>query len=412
MPSGRARARTAEGGRVRAPWTVEDRDACALYGWIAKDTRPGHAPIAAALAALGRMLHRAGSLDGEGDGCGLLLDIPRELWADEVRAGGHAPDLVLDPGFAVAHLLIPRTAGAVKERARELMSRIGLRVLAERDDAVDSTALGPRAREEEPLFWQVGGLIQERSRCFELAVLLEQSLDLHVASCSTDSVVYKALGNPAVLGGYYPDLSDPRVKTAVVLGHNRYSTNTWPSFRRVQPFGVLGHNGEINTIARLRQEARMLGVPLVEGGSDSQDLNRTVESLISRDGLSLVEALELALPPIVDGIKGMPEDLRGLYMYLRQALGPMAQGPVALISRHGGECVFSVDALGLRPLWRLETAEAHVFSSEPGGVPTLEPAAQPKPPAPGEKTLVRLDGGRAELVGHAELQRLCQRRFA
>ena len=391
----------------RAPRTVEDRDACALYGWIAKDRRPAHEPIEAGLAALERMLHRAGNVDGEGDGCGVLVDIPRELWAEEVRAGGHAPDHALDSAFAVAHILIPRTAGAVKEPARELMSRIGLRVLAERDNAVDSTALGPHAREEEPLFWQVAGLIQEPSRCFELTALLERSLDVHVASCSTDSVVYKALGTPTVLGGYYPDLRDPRAKTAVLLGHNRYSTNTWPSFRRVQPFGVLGHNGEINTVARLRQEARMLEVPLATGGSDSQDLSRTVEALVSREGLSLVEALELVLPPIVNEIKGMPEDLRGLYMYLRQAFGPMAQGPVALIARHGDECVFSVDALGLRPLWQLETAEAHVFSSEPGVVATEDVVAEPKPLAPGEKVLVRLEPGRAQLVGHTELQRLC-----
>ena len=357
------------------------------------------------------MLHRAGSVDGEGDGCGLLIDVPRELWAEEVRAGGHAPDLVLDPAFAVAHILIPRNAGDVKGPARELMSRVGLRVLAEREDVVDSTALGPQAREEEPLFWQVGGLIGEPARCFELTARLEQSLDLHVASCSPDSVVYKVLGTPAVLGRYYPDLSDGRARTAVVLGHNRYSTNTWPSFRRVQPFGVLGHNGEINTISRLRQEARMLGVPLVEGGSDSQDLSRAVQALVERHGLSLVEALELLLPPIVNEIKGMPEELRGFYMYLRQAFGPLAQGPVALVSRHGDECVFSVDALGLRPLWQLETSAAHVFSSEPGVVATEDVVAEPKPLAPGEKVLVRLDGEGARVVGHTELQRLCLGRW-
>jgi glutamate synthase (NADPH) large chain len=206
---------------LRPPWTVEEHDACALYAWVAKDARPAHGPIGAGLAALRHMLHRAGNVDGEGDGCGLQIDIPRELWAERVRAGGHAPDLALDPGFAVTHLLIPRTAGFVEPEARELMSRLGMRVLAEREGAVDSTALGPQAREEEPRFWQVGGLIQEPARCFELAALLEQNLDLHVASCSTDSVVYKALGTPAVLGGYYPDLVDPRTKTAVLLGHNR-----------------------------------------------------------------------------------------------------------------------------------------------------------------------------------------------
>ena len=390
----------------RPPRTVEDRDACALFAWVAKDLRAAHEPIETALAALERMLHRAGSLDGEGDGCGLMVDIPREIWAEEVRAGGHAPDLALDPAFAVCHILVPRGADDQRAAARELMSRVGLRVLAERDDTVDSTALGPRAREDEPRFWQVGGLIQEPARCFELTVRLEEALDLHVASSSTDSVVYKVLGTPTVLGRYYADLHDVRARTAVVLGHNRYSTNTWPSFRRVQPFGVLGHNGEINTIARLRQEARMLGVPLVEGGSDSQDLSRTVEALIHRRGMSLVDALELVLPPIVNEIKGMPEELRGFYMYLRQAFGPFAQGPVALVARHGDECVFSVDALGLRPLWQLETAEAHVFSSEPGVVSVADTVAEPKPLAPGEKVLVRLGGERAALIDHTELQRL------
>ena len=90
-----------------------------------------------------------------------------------------------------------------------------------------------------------------------------------------------------------------------MFGHNRYSTNTWPSFKRVQPFGILGGHGEISVL-RLRQEATMLGVPITDDGSDSQDLNRTVESLISREGLSLVEAMELVLPPIVNEIKRLP----------------------------------------------------------------------------------------------------------
>jgi glutamate synthase (NADPH) large chain len=400
----------------RAPRTVEDRDACALYAAVAKDARPSHEPIEAALAALETMLHRAGSVDGEGDGCGLLVDIPREIWAEEVRRDGHASRLALDPGFAVAHVFIPRKGGdleEVKAGAREIMSRGGLRVLAERQDAVDSSALGPTAREEEPHFWQVAGLIDDPRLTFELAVALEGELDLHVASCSTDTCAYKVLGGPAALGRYFPDLHDRRAKTAAVHGHNRYSTNTWPSFSRVQPFGVLGHNGEINTIARLRQEARMVGVALTEGGSDSQDLDRTIASLVHRDGLTLIEALELVLPPIVNEIKGMPEELRGFYMYLRQAFGPLAQGPVALISRHGDECVFSTDALGLRPLWHLETAGLHVFSSEPGVVPVADTVSEPKPLAPGEKLLVRIDRGRgqARLLDHAAMERLCRERW-
>jgi len=399
----------------RAPQTVEDRDACALYASIAKDAQPAHEPIPAAVEALEKMLHRAGSVDGEGDGCGILMDIPREIWSEEVRRGGHASRLALDPCFTVIHVFIPRAADLeeVKGRARELVGKSGLRILAERHDVVESSALGPTAREEEPRFWQVGGVIDDPRLTFELTIELESELDLHVASCSTDTAIYKVLGGPLALGGYFPDLLDPRAKTAAVFGHNRYSTNTWPALRRVQPFGTLGHNGEINTIARLRQEARMIGVPLTQGGSDSQDLNRTVESLVHRGGLTLVEALELTLPPIVNEIKGMPEELRGFYMYLRQAFGPFAQGPVALVARHGDECMFSTDALGLRPLWHLETPSAHVFSSEPGVVAVADTIEEPKPLAPGEKLLVAIDRrkGESKLVDHHRVQRLCCERW-
>ena len=149
-----------------------------------------------------------------------------------------------------------------------------------------------------------------------------------------------------MLGSYYPDLRDERFETIGCFGHNRYSTNTWPSFKRVQPFSVLGHNGEINTIEQLRQEARMLAVPIQPDSSDSQDLNRTIDTLVSREGLSLAEAMEMIVPPIVEEIRHLPQELHSFYMYLHQAMGPFAQGPVALIARHADECVFSADALG------------------------------------------------------------------
>jgi len=403
----------------RPPASVEDRDACAIYASVRKDATPSRAPVELALANLQKMLHRAGNVDGEGDGCGILVDIPRLIWAEEVRAGGHSPALARDEGFAVAHVFIPRAQDPERARhdARGILGRGGFRILAERLGATDSKALGPTAREEEPHFWQVGGLVAEPERSdrvlFDLMVELERELGFHVASFSSSTCVYKVMGAPKVLGEYYPDLRDERFATASCFGHNRYSTNTWPSFRRVQPFTVLGHNGEINTIEQLRQQARMLGVPIEPGSSDSQDLNRVVDTLIRRRGLSLAEALELVVPPIVDEIRSLPADLHGFYMYLRQAMGPFAQGPVALIARHGDECVFSADALGLRPLWALETAEDFIFSSEPGVVSCGEMVAEPKPLAPGEKLMVTIDRERraAALHSHAELQRIVAARW-
>ena len=98
--------------------------------------------------------------------------------------------------------------------------------------------------------------------CFGLTLALEAETDLHICSFSPDTAVYKVRGNAAVLAAYYPDLRDPRCETRAVLGHNRYSTNTSTAFERVQPFSVLGHNGEINTIRALREQAPLVGIPL------------------------------------------------------------------------------------------------------------------------------------------------------
>jgi glutamate synthase (NADPH/NADH) large chain len=398
---------------------VEDKDACAIYASVRKDATPSHEPVALALENLQKMLHRAGNVDGEGDGCGVLVDIPRKIWAEEVRAGGHNPALVLDDGFCVAHVFIERSLDLEKLQhdAREVLTSGGFRILAERVGQVNSPALGATAREEEPHFWQIGGLVAdpERSeRVFELMIELERELGFHIPSFSSATCVYKVMGAPQVLGEYYPDLRDERFETIGCFGHNRYSTNTWPSFKRVQPFSVLGHNGEINTIAQLRQEAKMLGVPIEPGASDSQDLNRVIDTLIRRDGLSLAEAMEMVVPPIVNEVRALPAELHSFYMYLRQTMGPFAQGPVALIARHRDECVFSADALGLRPLWKVETPSDFIFSSEPGVVSVHDMVSEPLPLGPGEKFLVTIDEERrkATLHEHVDMQRLVAKRWS
>jgi glutamate synthase (NADPH/NADH) large chain len=179
----------------------------------------------------------------------------------------------------------------------------------------------------------------------------------------------------------------------------------------VQPFSVLGHNGEVNTVAQLRAQMRMLGIPLTHDGSDSQDLNRLLEGLIFEHGLSLLEATEFALPPILGEVHRLPAHLQDLYVHYREAWGPYAQGPVALACRVGDEMVFALDALGLRPLWLIETAAEWIVSSEPGVVPIAELTADPRPLAPGEKiALVGGAGGAPRLLGAREVQEEVARR--
>lgn len=391
-----------------------ERDACAIICHINKGGRPTHGNVQRTIEALIKMGHRAGEINGEGDGCGILTDIPRELWREALAETGREPALAESPGFAVGHILIPKEHLAatpdLRERITGYIAAAGVELLMERPGPVRSEVLAARAREEEPLFWQLALHCPEPRRAanllFGLQVGIEAEFPVHVASLSTHTAVYKAHGAPEILPRYYPELKRRDFLSSVTIGHSRYSTNTLPTVLRAQPFTLLGHNGEINTIARLREEAQMLGITLPVGGSDSQDLNRTLEGLMARFGLSLFEAMELVFPPIFTEMDRMPEELRGMYTWFRRFLTASAQGPAAIIARHGEFCVFSVDAMGLRPLWVGETDAELFASSELGVVPHEEIIADPRPLAPGEKVGVRLAAGKGvEVLEHHELRR-------
>src|SRR6201996_7335203 len=187
-----------------SPPSVEENDACAIYASVRKDATPSHEPIELAIPALQKMLHRAGNVDGEGDGCGLMLDLPRKIWAEEVRVGGHDPALTLDDAFAVAHIFVERSQDLekIKHDGRELLAEGGFRILAEREGKVDSTAGGG-----EPFFCQIAGLVTDAEHrdavVFELLLELERRLGVHVPSFSGATCVYKVMGAPNVLGAYY-----------------------------------------------------------------------------------------------------------------------------------------------------------------------------------------------------------------
>jgi glutamate synthase (NADPH/NADH) large chain len=400
----------------------EEHDACAIVAYVRKDGTPSHGTVKRAINALEKMGHRSGGVDGEGDGCGVQTDIPRILWARNIHDElGSDPSIADDPRFFVGHFFIPRRLAAesasVKQRIRQLLLNAGLEILIEDSGDVRHDALGKIARSNEPEFWQVSGLVRPfdhtkdplggERQLFATQLTIERSTPVHVCSLSTFSVVYKVHGNADILDHYYPQLSSPDYVTAISLGHSRYSTNTLSNFDRVQPFALLGHNGEINTIDKLRREAQMLGIPITPDGSDSQDLDRAMHGLIINHGLSLVEAMEIIFPPMADEVDHMPDDLRRLYRFYRWVLGPLAQGPAAIIARIGDESVFGVDALGLRPLWFVESGTEYVFSSEQGVLPFSVIMENPKPLAPGEKIAIQLHRGVGTRVyAYDEVQRL------
>jgi glutamate synthase (NADPH/NADH) large chain len=402
-----------------------EHDACAIVAAVRKSGEATHGNLKRALAALSLMGHRSGDVNGEGDGCGVLTDIPRRIWAEALEREGKPSWLAEDRRFFVGHLMIPH-AMQDDARPRALIARMigeaGADVLLERPCLTRPNVLGRIANAQAPLLWQVAGLMRtgpledvERS-LFGLALAIERALKVDVASLSSYSVVYKVRGAIETLYQYYPELRSPDFTTAITLGHARYSTNTASSFERVQPFSLLGHNGEINTIARLREQAEMLGVQLVEGGSDSQDLDRSLAGLIHAYGFSLTEAMEILFPPILSEVEKLSPELQVIYRYYRQAFGPYAQGPAAIISRYGDECVFSVDALGLRPLWFGDTEKEYFFSSEKGVYHLDTMRANPRPLSPGEKMSLHVHRNRdVQVFDYPAIQQrmvtLTRRRF-
>src|SRR5438132_2171129 len=368
----------------------DERDACALVAIARKDGAATHDVLSETIRGLECLAHRSGSIDGEGDGSGLLTDIPRELWADAFAASRLDPSLTLDRRFAVAHLFVPpRDDELIQTDIRAIFARHRIRVLLERHGTTRGSALGPRARAGEPRFRQValqvlGPSRRAGGRLYRAGVEIERLTAATVVSLSRSTVVYKLRGHPQQLAAYFTDLADPRFRTSMAFGHNRYATNTTTSFERVQPFAAFAHNGEINTITRLRDEVASLGLSLSRDGSDSQDVDATLRGLVLGRGLDAVEALELLFPPIVNEVRRMDPQAQDAFTRARAAFGPFAQGPAAFLARMGDLCLVGVDAMGLRPLWQLETDEAHVFASERGFIPLERYSRDPRPLAPGE----------------------------
>lgn len=393
-----------------------ERDGCAIVAIVDKRGRSTHANIARTIESLQQMGHRSGDIHGEGDGCGIATDIPREIWARRLQGVDLSPHLADSRTFFVGHFLIPAVhtaqAPAIIDRVKALFAASGAELLCETRDSARECELGPRARSAAPLFWQAAGIVARENRrdaarrLFLLQTDIERQVpEIHIASLSLDSAVYKLQGIPDLLPRYYPELRDENMRSVMTLGHSRYSTNTLPTVMLSQPFSIICHNGEINTVDRLRDCGRALGISPVPGGSDSQALNRVIEGLINMHNLDILEAMETVFPAIHSEAARYAPELREVYSFYRWFFPCSAQGPAAVIARHEDICLGSVDALGLRPLWLVESDYDFLLSSEKGVVDLKRTITDPRPLAPGEKIAIVSGRGRnAEILDYGSYQ--------
>jgi glutamate synthase domain-containing protein 2/glutamate synthase domain-containing protein 1/glutamate synthase domain-containing protein 3 len=353
-----------------------ERDACGI-GFLADSSgRPSRAVVSGGLDALCRVKHRGAVAADEltGDGAGLLLPIPATI----------AP-----PGWAVAMAFLdPADPAAGRAALAEACAAEGLRVARWRDVPTDEAALGERAREAAPLIQQAlvepcseggdGERRAYRARRRAERIAADERLRLALASFSYRTVTYKALCAADQLAHFYADLADEGCTAWFALFHQRYSTNTAPAWERAQPFRMLAHNGEINTIrGNLAAMAARAATgpddglaPAVDvASSDSGILDGALELLV-REGRSLMHAAAMLVPPAWESDERMDGDVRAFFRFHSALMEPW-DGPAALVFSDGQAVGAALDRNGLRPL-RVALCEDGLVAcaSEAGAVDT------------------------------------------
>ena len=370
--------------------------------------KASHDLVEQALAALGCLEHRGGVIGDTGDGAGLLLRTDREFFARFITAGRRLPD---GHTLVVGVLFFPRGEDSNlphwQHEIDAILRRHGLAPLGWRHVPVDDTALGAQARDSRRDVWQVlvgEGMVPREDLAqtlFRVKAVLEQRIhDLYIASLSARTVVYKALATGDQLRRFYPDLSDPTLRTSTVVFHRRYSTNTFSNWTLAQVFRVLGHNGEINTIKANRNavasmEAELgLSSVLMPQGSDSADMDRIVE-LFTAHGVSLPETIARIMPMAWRDLASPPPEIERFYRGVQRALGSLGawEGPAAIVATDGKWLVGALDRMGLRPLrWTITRSGRIVLGSEAGAIPVpFEDVAESGQLDPGEILSVDLD---------------------
>ncbi|HLW46721.1 MAG TPA: glutamate synthase large subunit [bacterium] len=402
-----------------------EHDACGT-GFVATTAGRSHAVLELALEAVARLTHRgAVSADGKtGDGAGVLTQIPhRVLVPDLYRFGVRVPR---HADLGVAMVFLPHDVRA-QARARSIIedvaTREGLAFFGWRPVPVALSALGAHAALTRPEIQQalLGRPDRLGAEEFEQALylvrrLIERRLDDervdggYVASCSHRTVVYKGMFVAPQLAHFYPDLRDPRYETSLALFHQRYSTNTFPSWPLAQPFRFLAHNGEINTLsgnvtwmrARERQarsrvwRERMAELlPVIQsGGSDSAMLDNVLELLV-RSGRGVLHAMMMLVPEAWEDHAEMPSDVRAFYDFHAGLTEPW-DGPAALAFSDGRYAAAALDRNGLRPARYVVTDDGLVIVASEAGIVDVDPAriVEKGRLGPGRMLAVDTAGGR------------------
>ena len=404
-----------------------EHDACGI-GFVANVRgQKNHDIISKGIEVLINLTHRgACGCDPEtGDGAGILIQIPHEFFARECASLGFK---LPGPGaYGVGMTFLP-VEKHQRLQCEGILERIlreeGLTVLGWRDTPVNASAIGRVARGSQPYIQQIfvnrpAGMdenaferklyiVRKRAESEVAASDIEDRETFYIPSLSARTIVYKGLLLAPQIANFYGELSDPAVKSALCLVHQRFSTNTFPSWQLAHPYRYVAHNGEINTLrgnvnwmhARqsllqstlFGEDIKKLFPIIAPGGSDSANFDNAVE-LLFQSGRSLPHAMAMLIPEAWAGNPHMRPEKRAFYEYHCSLMEPW-DGPAVIAFTDGRVIGATLDRNGLRPGRYVVTHDDLVIMASEAGVLEIEPEKV--------KTKGRLQPGKMFLVDTVE----------
>ncbi|QGY00070.1 glutamate synthase large subunit [Roseovarius faecimaris] len=414
----------------------EEHSSCGVGLVVAKDGKPSRRVVEAGIEALRAIWHR-GAVDADGktgDGAGIHIQIPVPFFYDQVRRTGHEPRE--DQLMAVGQVFLPRTDFGAQETCRTIVEtevlRMGHTIYGWRHVPVDVACLGEKANATRPEIEQIlisnnKGIEEEEferelyviRRRIEKAAASAGIGQLYIASLSCRSIIYKGMMLAEQVSEFYPDLQDERFKSAFAIYHQRYSTNTFPQWWLAQPFRMLAHNGEINTLKgnvnwmkshEIRMASGAFGdkaediKPIITGGmSDSAALDAVFEVLV-RAGRSAPMAKTMLVPESWSKqAEDLPQAWRDMYSYCNSVMEPW-DGPAALAMTDGRWVCAGLDRNGLRPMRYVVTGDGLVIAGSEAGMVPIDEATVREKGALGPGQMLAVDMQKGKLYHDTEIK--------
>ena len=350
-----------------------------------------------------KVLYHRGAVDADGktgDGAGIQLSIPKDFFKEKIERTGHKPN---DYPFGVGMIFLPRTDFAAQENARTIVEseiiREGLKIYGWRHVPINSSIIGDKAKATRPEIEQIlisNEKIQDKkefdNKLYIIRKRIEKEIrrqnisDFYICSLSCQSIVYKGMFLAEQLSNFYPDIQKENFVSRYAVYHQRYSTNTFPTWSLAQPFRVIAHNGEINTLKgnknwmsahEPRMQHQNFGSnvddlkPIIDSNaSDSAALDSTVELLVKANR-SLPMAKIMTIPEAWAHRRDFPKKLKDLYAYGGAVMEPW-DGPAAICGAHDDWAIAGMDRNGLRPIRYTLTKNLLIAGSETGMVKVNE----------------------------------------